>query len=138
MTESKNERYAKQLKHIADEIERLRLLIFQNTPKDDEMRDEINDKLFSLQSQLRYDVAEYMIPFDEYESDDYVPRTFYVHRVNDDVIVGLYKNKADGTFSFVNHTKGHVCTCKFESEKAAIADLEKCKQEGSVIWYEEN
>lgn len=138
MTESKNERYAKQLKHIADEIERLRLLIFQNTLKDDEMRDEINDKLFSLQSQLRYDVAEYMIPFDEYESDDYVPRTFYIHRVNDDVIVGLYKNKADGTFSFVNHTKGHVCTCKFESGKAAIADLEKCKQEGSVIWYEEN
>ena len=46
-----------------------------------------------------------------------------IERVDCELDVLLLKNKSDGTYSFVNLTKGHICTCRFNSESDAIEDL---------------
>lgn len=42
-------------------------------------------------------------------------------------------NKSDHTYSFVNLTKGHICTCRFASIKDAIKDMEEKKDNGEII-----
>lgn len=129
-------KYRQELMRLADEIERMRLLIFTSTDKDDEFRQPIDDELFALQSKLRYDIAGLVYPFDD-NPPAYIPKTFIVYREDGDVFVSIYRNKEDNTYSFVNHSKGHVCTCKFDSVELAMADLEKEKQEGRIIDYKE-
>ena len=56
----KSEEFGRKARHIADELNTLRLEVFQEPTSNDKddifQKDEINDKLFSLQSQIR-DVA---------------------------------------------------------------------------------
>ena len=42
-------------------------------------------------------------------------------------------NKSDHTYSFVNLTKGHICTCRFVSIEDAIKDMEEKKDNGEII-----
>lgn len=54
---------------------------------------------------------------------------------NDFVIVTIMKNKSDNTYSFINLSKEHICTCRFDSINAALADMDERIKEGSVVGY---
>ena len=43
---------------------------------------------------------------------------------HDKVIVTIMKNKSNGTYSFINLTKEHICPCKFTSIDDALKDEE--------------
>ena len=45
------------------------------------------------------------------------------------------RNKLDGTYSFVNLTKGHIWTCKFNSVEEAINDMQIKKENDEVVDY---
>lgn len=60
---------------------------------------------------------------------------YKVIRKQDIVIVAILKNKSDGTYSFVNLTKGHICQCKFKSKEEAIEDLKQYKNKNKIIDY---
>ena len=62
-------------------------------------------------------------------------KSFFVQRPNDWCEVEIWFDKATGKYCFVNMTKGHVCTCRFDTEEDAIADLEEQKRQGKVIKY---
>lgn len=40
----------------------------------------------------------------------------------------ICRNKSDNTFSFVNLTKAHICTCRFDTVEDALKDLDKTKE----------
>ena len=67
----------------------------------------------------------------------YSIRKWFVKRPNDNVIITIMKNKSDETYSFINLTANHICTCKFNSIDAALDDLEECRKRGEVIEYYE-
>lgn len=58
-----------------------------------------------------------------------------VVRPNDDVVVSIFRDEIDNTYRFINITKSHICTCKFNSVEEAIADLDKHVEEGKVLKY---
>lgn len=58
---------------------------------------------------------------------------YLVIREKDNVVVSIMLNKSDHTYSFVNLTKGHICTCRFASIEDAIKDMEKKKDSGEII-----
>ena len=60
---------------------------------------------------------------------------YLVIREKDNVVVSIMMNKSDHTYSFVNLTKGHICTCKFDSIEGAISDMEEKKHNGEIIDY---
>ena len=60
---------------------------------------------------------------------------YLVMREKDNVVVSIMLNKSDHTYSFVNLTKGHICTCKFATFEDAIKDMEEKKDNGEVIDY---
>lgn len=62
---------------------------------------------------------------------------FLVTRPKDTVLVFLMKNKLENTYSYVNVTKEHICPCKFPTVEAAIQDMEKQKEEGKILSYEQ-
>lgn len=62
-------------------------------------------------------------------------KKYLVERPTDSVVVSILKNKDDGTYSFVNLTKGHICTCRFNSEEEAIADMDSLIEQGKIIRY---
>lgn len=43
--------------------------------------------------------------------------------------------KLDGTYSFVNLTKGHICTCKFHTVEEAVKDMQTKKENDEVVDY---
>ena len=45
------------------------------------------------------------------------------------------KNKSDGTYSFINLTKEHICPCKFNSIGDALKDMDRLKDCGKIINY---
>lgn len=53
----------------------------------------------------------------------------------DTVFVAIMRNKSDGTYSYVNLTKGHVCPCRFANIDEAIDDMEKLVKKGRVLRY---
>ena len=61
---------------------------------------------------------------------------FLVTRPDDTVLVYLMKNKSDDTYSYVNITKGHICSCRFLSVADAIKDMDRLKEKGKIIRYE--
>lgn len=64
-------------------------------------------------------------------------KRWYVERPNGNCIVSIMRNKSDDTYSFINITDGHICTCKFNSIEDALKDMENKKQTGEVIdWHE--
>lgn len=58
---------------------------------------------------------------------------YLVIREKDNVVVSIMMNKSDHTYSFVNLTKGHICTCKFDSIEDTIKDMEEKKDNGEII-----
>lgn len=60
---------------------------------------------------------------------------YKVIRPKDVIYVSVLRNKNDGTYSFINLTKGHICPCRFLSVEEALLDLEEQKQKGKVISY---
>lgn len=50
-----------------------------------------------------------------------------------DVILLPYKNT--NTWSFINLTKKHICSCKFSSQEEALEDLEDRKNKKMIIDY---
>lgn len=64
-------------------------------------------------------------------------RRWFVERPKGNCIVSIMKNKSDNTYSFVNLTAGHICTCRFDSIDKALKDIEEKKKTGDVTnWYE--
>lgn len=61
---------------------------------------------------------------------------YLVKRNKGNVLVTILKNKSDNTYSFVNLTKGHICTCRFKTEEEAIQDLQSKVESGEIIGYE--
>lgn len=51
--------------------------------------------------------------------------------------VSIFKNKEDGTYSFINLTKGHICKCRFNSVEAALADMDDRISKGLIKKYSE-
>lgn len=62
-------------------------------------------------------------------------KTWLVKRQHDKVIVTIMKNKSDGTYSFINLTKEHICPCKFNSIDDALKDMDRLKDCGKIINY---
>nr|DAL75184.1 MAG TPA: hypothetical protein [Caudoviricetes sp.] len=63
-------------------------------------------------------------------------KIWLVKRQHDKVIVTIMKNKSDGTYSFINLTKEHICPCRFSSVEEALLDMDKKIKEGTVLKYE--
>lgn len=61
--------------------------------------------------------------------------TYLVTREKDSVIVSIMLNKLDHTYSFVNLTKGHICTCRFATFEDAIKDMAEKKDSGEIVDY---
>jgi hypothetical protein len=45
------------------------------------------------------------------------------------------RNKSDNTYSFVNLTKGHICSCRFDSVEDAVKDMDEKILNGEVTGY---
>ena len=56
---------------------------------------------------------------------------------NDNVEVLIIKNKNDNTYSYVNLTKGHICTCRFKTMDEAIFDMDELKEQGKIVDYKQ-
>lgn len=61
---------------------------------------------------------------------------YLVKRNKGNVIVTILRNESDDTYSFVNLTKRHICTCRFKTEEEAIQDLQNKVESGEIIGYE--
>lgn len=62
-------------------------------------------------------------------------KRWLVIRPNDEVIVTIMQNKSDNTYSFINLTKEHICSCRFNSIEDALKDMDIRIKEGTVIKY---
>lgn len=72
----------------------------------------------------------------EIEGGYNIKELFIVTRPKDKVVVSIFKNKSDNTYSFVNLTKEHICPCRFPSVEEALLDMDKKIEEGTVLKYE--
>ena len=50
--------------------------------------------------------------------------------------LGIFRNKIDNSYSFINLVKHTISPCKFRSESAALNDLNKYIQNGKIIKYQ--
>ena len=60
---------------------------------------------------------------------------FKVYKENKILDVLLLRHKGTDKYSFVNLTKGHICSCVFNSIDDALKDIEDRKQKGLLIDY---
>ena len=60
---------------------------------------------------------------------------FVVYKENETLDVLLLKYKDSDTYSFVNLTKGHICSCVFNTVEDAIKDIEQRKKDGLLLDY---
>lgn len=60
---------------------------------------------------------------------------FIVKKPNGEESVVIFKNKSDGTYSFVNLTKEHICSCKFKTIEEAIQDMNDRLRKGLIESY---
>lgn len=60
---------------------------------------------------------------------------YCIVRPDDVVLVLLLINKNDKTYSFINLTKGHICSCRFNSIEDAENDLNAYIKLGKVEWW---
>lgn len=51
------------------------------------------------------------------------------------VRVSIFRNKSDNTYSYVNLTKSHICSCRFKSIRDAFVDLSNYVKNGDVDFY---
>ena len=62
-------------------------------------------------------------------------RRWLVERPKDEVVVTIMKNKLDGTYSFINLTKEHICPCEFKSIDDALNDMDEKVKNGEINYY---
>ena len=60
---------------------------------------------------------------------------FLVSKPNETIEVLLLPYKNTNKYSFVNITKGHICSCVFNSINEAIEDMEERKKKGLINRY---
>lgn len=60
---------------------------------------------------------------------------YLVQRKSGNVMVSIMRNKSDNTYSFVNLTKGHICSCRFDSVEDAVKDMDEKILNGEVTGY---
>ena len=60
---------------------------------------------------------------------------FLVYKPNETIEVLLLPHKNTNKYSFVNITKGHICSCVFNSINEAIEDMEERKKKGLINRY---
>ena len=60
---------------------------------------------------------------------------FLVSKPNETIEVLLLPYKNTNKYSFVNITKGHICSCVFNSIDEAIEDMEERKKKGLIDRY---
>lgn len=60
---------------------------------------------------------------------------FKVFKENETLDVVLVNYKNTNKYSYVNLTKGHICSCVFDSIEQAIADIEQRKKDNLLIDY---
>lgn len=60
---------------------------------------------------------------------------FLVSKPNETIEVLLLPHKNTNKYSFVNITKGHICSCVFNSIDEAIEDMEERKKKGLIDGY---
>ena len=58
---------------------------------------------------------------------------YLVMRHNNNVVVSIMFNRSNDKYHFVNLTKGHICSCSFDSLADAIADMHRLKDNGEII-----
>ena len=58
---------------------------------------------------------------------------YKVIREKGNVIVEIMFNRSTGCYQFVNLTKGHICSCQFNTVDEAINDMQKKKDNGEII-----
>lgn len=64
-------------------------------------------------------------------------KIYKVVRSKDTVIVSIFKNKIDNTYSYINLTKEHICPCKFNSVEEALKDMDELIKQGEIEYYTE-
>lgn len=52
-------------------------------------------------------------------------RLFIIKRQTDTVMYGIFKIKNTNKYKFVNLSKGHICSCEFDSMEEAIDDMKE-------------
>lgn len=60
---------------------------------------------------------------------------FLVVKSNETIEVLLLPHKNTNKYSFVNITKGHICSCIFNNIDEAIEDMEERKKQGLIDNY---
>ena len=60
---------------------------------------------------------------------------FLVSKPNETIEVLLLPYKNTNKYSFVNITKGHICSCVFNSIDEAIEDMEERNKKGLIDRY---
>ena len=60
---------------------------------------------------------------------------YFVKRKSENVIVSIMRNKSDNTYSIVNLTKGHICSCRFNSIEDATKDMDEKILNGEIVGY---
>lgn len=58
---------------------------------------------------------------------------YLVIRNKGNVVVSIMFNRFNRSYHFVNLTKGHICSCEFETVWDAIDDMQSKKDNGEII-----
>lgn len=58
---------------------------------------------------------------------------YFVIREKGNVIVSIMFSEFNGSYHFVNLTKGHICSCEFETVFDAVNDMKNKKDNGEII-----
>lgn len=62
-------------------------------------------------------------------------KIYCVRKYDGDILVSILKNKNDNTYSFINISKEHICSCRFKTINDALEDMEHRKREGLISDY---
>lgn len=62
-------------------------------------------------------------------------KTYKVHtfKCGMDYDIAIFKEKNKDTYRWVNFTRGHICTCEFNSEEEALEDLREYERQGKIV-----
>ena len=72
----------------------------------------------------------------EYKKQQKCSLRFIVKKPDgEESVVVIFKNKSDDTYSFVNLTKEHICSCKFKTIEEAIQDMNDRLKKGLIKSY---
>ena len=60
---------------------------------------------------------------------------YFIKRQQGNVLVSIMYNRTDKKYHFVNLSKGHICSCGFETINDAILDMKHYKNNGIIDDY---